>query len=71
MVLDDLRVSTFQDIRIGLLPDDGLLALLPQYFLEAGNGLDFPPAINHPEYYFGFIGVAVVWQNTTRRYDIS
>lgn len=40
----------------------GLLAMLPQYFLESMNGLNFPPAINHPEYYYGFIGVAVAWQ---------
>lgn len=40
----------------------GLLALLPQYFLETKNGLDFPPPITHPEYYYGFIGVAVAWQ---------
>ncbi len=40
----------------------GLAALLPQYFLEEMNGRDFPPAITHPEYYYGFIGVAVAWQ---------
>ncbi len=40
----------------------GLLVLTPQYFLETKNGLDFPPAINHPEYYYGFIGVALAWQ---------
>lgn len=40
----------------------GLLVLLPQYFLEAKNGVDFPPPINHPEFYYGFIGVAVAWQ---------
>lgn len=40
----------------------GLLALLPQYFLEEMNGRDFPPAITHPEYYYGFVGVALVWQ---------
>lgn len=40
----------------------GLLALLPQYFLEEKNGRDFPPAMNHPEYYYGFIGVALAWQ---------
>lgn len=40
----------------------GLLALLPQYFLEAKNGVDYPPPINHPEFYYGFIGVAVAWQ---------
>ena len=40
----------------------GFLALLPQYALLDKNGRDFPPPINHPEYYFGFIGVAVAWQ---------
>ena len=40
----------------------GLIALLPQYFLEEKNNRDFPPAITHPEYYYGFIGVAVAFQ---------
>ena len=40
----------------------GLLVLVPQYFLESRNGIDFPPPITHPEYYYGFIGVAVAWQ---------
>lgn len=40
----------------------GLVALLPMYFMENRTGRDFPPAITHPEYYYGFIGVAVAWQ---------
>lgn len=40
----------------------GVIVLAPQYFLEAKNGRDFPPAITHPEYYYGFIGVALVFQ---------
>ena len=40
----------------------GLLALAPQYFLEEKNGRDFPPAITHPEYFYGFVGVAIAWQ---------
>lgn len=40
----------------------GLLVLLPQYFMEAKNGSDFPPAITHPEYYYGFIGVGLAFQ---------
>jgi hypothetical protein len=36
--------------------------LLPQYFLESRTSRDFPPAITHVEYYYGFIGVAVAWQ---------
>ena len=40
----------------------GLIVLLPLYFLEERTGLDFPPPITHPEYYYGFVGVAVAWQ---------
>jgi hypothetical protein len=40
----------------------GLIVLAPQYFLEAKNGRDFPPAITHPEYYYGFVGVGLAWQ---------
>jgi hypothetical protein len=40
----------------------GLLVLLPQYFLEGKHGRDFPPPITHPEYYYGFVGVALAWQ---------
>jgi len=40
----------------------GLLVLVPQYFLEGRTGRDFPPAITHVEYYYGFIGLAVAWQ---------
>ena len=40
----------------------GLVALVPQYFLEERNNLTFPPPITHPEYYYGFVGLGVVWQ---------
>jgi len=40
----------------------GLLVLIPQYFLEGKTGRDFPPAITHPEYFYGFVGIAVAWQ---------
>jgi hypothetical protein len=40
----------------------GLGMLLPQYFLEERVGVDQPPAITHPEFFYGFIGVAVAWQ---------
>lgn len=40
----------------------GLLALVPMYFMEASYGADNPPAITHPEFYYGFIGVAVAFQ---------
>ena len=40
----------------------GLVVMLPQYFLEAKVGRDFPPPITHPENYYGFIGVTLAWQ---------
>lgn len=40
----------------------GILVLLPMFFLEHKIGVDFPPATNHPEQYYGFIGVALAWQ---------
>jgi hypothetical protein len=40
----------------------GLVVLPPQYFLENRIGTDQPPAITHPEYFYGFLGVAIAWQ---------
>ncbi len=40
----------------------GVIVLLPQYFLEAQIGRDYPPPISHPEHFYGFIGVALAWQ---------
>ena len=40
----------------------GLIVLVPQYFMEGRMGADYPPAITHPEYYYGFLGVGVAWQ---------
>ncbi len=40
----------------------GVVVLVPQYFMEGKMGRDFPPAITHPELYYGFIGLALAWQ---------
>lgn len=40
----------------------GIVILAPQYFLEKRIGEDQPPPISHPEYFYGFIGVALTWQ---------
>ena len=40
----------------------GVIVLLPQYFLEENLGRSFPPPLNHPEHFYGFIGVALAWQ---------
>lgn len=40
----------------------GIAALLPQYFMAERLGRDYPPALTHTEYFYGFIGVALAWQ---------
>lgn len=40
----------------------GLVAIIPQYFMEGKIGRDFPPAVTHPEHFYGFLGVALAWQ---------
>ena len=40
----------------------GFIVLLPLYFMEARIAQDAPPAITHPEYYYGFVGVGLAWQ---------
>ncbi len=40
----------------------GLVVLTPQYFLLEQISRDTPPAVTHVEYFFGFVGLALVWQ---------
>ena len=40
----------------------GLLCVGPQLFLESKTSRDYPPAITHPEFYYGFVGVTIAWQ---------
>ena len=40
----------------------GLIVLVPQLFAESRIGHDYPPAITHSEYFYGFLGVAIAWQ---------
>ncbi|MEN3325608.1 MAG: hypothetical protein V7638_415 [Acidobacteriota bacterium] len=40
----------------------GLIVLVPQFFLEGRIGVDTPPPITHPEFFYGFVCVAVAWQ---------
>lgn len=40
----------------------GVIIVAPMYFLEDRIGRDLPPAITHPEYFYGFIGVTLAWQ---------
>ena len=40
----------------------GFVSLLPMYFMEARFMERIPPALTHPEFYYGFVGVALAWQ---------
>jgi hypothetical protein len=40
----------------------GLIVLVPQFFVERTIGVDTPPPITHPEFFYGFVCVAVAWQ---------
>lgn len=40
----------------------GILMVLPPYFQEEQFGRDHPPAVAHPQLYYGFFGVTLAWQ---------
>ncbi|HZQ08943.1 MAG TPA: hypothetical protein VFD70_20350 [Anaerolineae bacterium] len=40
----------------------GILVTAPLYFYEAQIAVQMPPALTHPEYYYGFIGVTLAFQ---------
>ena len=40
----------------------GILVITPLYFIFDLIGKKDPPAITHPGFYYGFVGVALAWQ---------
>lgn len=40
----------------------GFLILTPIYFMYDRIGQQYPPPLTHPDFFYGFIGVALVWQ---------
>ena len=40
----------------------GILVIAPLYFAEGQIAQNDPPAITHPEFFYGFIGVTLAWQ---------
>ena len=40
----------------------GLLIITPLYFMFDLMGQKDPPAITHPEFFYGFVGCALAWQ---------
>lgn len=52
----------FAKITYWLAAIYGILVLLPGFFLEGQFNRTTPPALTHPEFYYGFYGSALVWQ---------
>lgn len=50
----------FARIVFGLAGIYGLLVLTPFYFME--NEINRDKVISHPEFFYGFVGVALAWQ---------
>lgn len=40
----------------------GLLIVTPLYFMYDTIGQQYPPPVTHPDFYYGFVGVTLVWQ---------
>jgi hypothetical protein len=40
----------------------GFLVIIPMYFLYNLIGKQDPPALSHPHFYFGWLGVTLAWQ---------
>lgn len=40
----------------------GVLLLTPLYFIFDMIGAQDPPAITHPAFYYGFVGLGLAWQ---------
>lgn len=52
----------FARIVFGIAAAYGILTLPPLYFLMERVGHDAPPAVTHPEFYYGFVGITLLWQ---------
>jgi hypothetical protein len=53
---------TFARRVFGLAAVYGFVSLVPMYFIERRLMVQLPPPLTHPEFYYGFVGVALSWQ---------
>ncbi|MGA8074693.1 MAG: hypothetical protein WB995_14540 [Candidatus Acidiferrales bacterium] len=52
----------FARVVFGVAAAYGIISLLPLYFLLERIGREAPPAVTHPEFYYGFVGLGLLWQ---------
>jgi hypothetical protein len=62
MPLSKGRIMRFARIVFTAAGIWGLTVLSPLLFLREVVGRQYPPAITHPDFYFGFVAVAMAWQ---------
>ena len=53
---------TFAKLTFRIAGIYGLIVLIPGFFAESKFSRDYPPALTHAEFYYGFFAVAVAWQ---------
>ncbi len=56
---ESVRFARWVFVLAGII---GLVEIIPLYFMENTIGRLQPPAITHPGFYYGFVGVALAWQ---------
>jgi hypothetical protein len=52
----------FARTSYGVAATHGIVTIVPLYFLIGKVGHDAPPPVTHPEFYYGFIGLVLLWQ---------
>ena len=55
----EVRFARWVFLLVGIV---GLAEIVPLYFLEDTISRTQPPAITHPGFYYGFVGVTLAWQ---------
>lgn len=59
---DNMTKDGFSRVVFRVAGIYGIVVLAPGLFAEKWVAQQMPPAITHPEYYYGFFGVALAWQ---------
>lgn len=54
-----LRFARWVFLLAGII---GLIEIVPLYFYESALGRTQPPPVTHPDFYYGFVGIALAWQ---------
>jgi len=59
LFMKSMKLARYVFVLAGIY---GILIVAPEYFMEIRYGQECPPAITHPEFYYGFVGLCLVFQ---------